>query len=592
MQSIDDSNTVLVAFLYQSSQFDLHLKDALNQYGAKIVYESSLSNIDRHSLQASGAMVVIVNLDGETDISTENIHELLGSDNYEVLINDGAASSSLQGWDYARWERHLAAKVLKRPDIIHPPRPAGAEAVPVPRQKTVEKLANFRGEAGTEILPNSAGEKPNASVDESLAAQRINVVITNAAVSQGEEHFSAELDALFADMEPSYTAELTTSEKISNRSLLSDDKRPWVKENEIADIPTASFGSQNSTQQIIRKKSQKEELVELEALFKQRLSNENSVSIIENVVAVPSSLASTVSTPLQPSPFSEWSLEAMESMTETSNDSVGTVSNPKENLNLGQLASEKPLSPESEKSTGEFHFNLDLVTMEETTTQPLEASIPIPPITDDLPIIEPKTPTPEVKVKSLPGAIQHVFVLGASIGGPEAVREFLSELPANFPALFVLAQHMGEEFLELMASQLAKATPLNVRRPAHNQRVEHGDVVVVPSTQRLQISAQGIISLSSLPQPSVYTPSIDQVIYDCTDCFGTKTTVIIFSGMARDAIEGSQYLADRGGKVWTQNPKTCVISSMVDGAQEAGIVSFVGSPKELAHHLLLEARGW
>jgi two-component system chemotaxis response regulator CheB/chemosensory pili system protein ChpB (putative protein-glutamate methylesterase) len=51
--------------------------------------------------------------------------------------------------------------------------------------------------------------------------------------------------------------------------------------------------------------------------------------------------------------------------------------------------------------------------------------------------------------------LQHVFVLGASIGGPEAVREFLGALPPRIPALFVLVQHMGDEFLELMSAQLA-----------------------------------------------------------------------------------------------------------------------------------------
>ena len=58
--------------------------------------------------------------------------------------------------------------------------------------------------------------------------------------------------------------------------------------------------------------------------------------------------------------------------------------------------------------------------------------------------------------------------------------------------------------------------------------------------------------------------------------------------MAHDAIEGCKYLAANGGKVWVQNPDTCVISSMVDGAIEAGVVSYNAGPAQLARHTLEE----
>ncbi|HVJ63491.1 MAG TPA: chemotaxis protein CheB, partial [Tahibacter sp.] len=187
--------------------------------------------------------------------------------------------------------------------------------------------------------------------------------------------------------------------------------------------------------------------------------------------------------------------------------------------------------------------------------------------------------------------IRRVVVLGASIGGPEAVREYLSALPARFPALFVLAQHMGAEFLELMAAQLAKATPLTVRSPQHGDRVGHGEILVVPTTHRLLIEPSGVVQLAHLPEASPYTPSIDLVIRDMADRFKTAATAIIFSGMAHDAIDGSKHLASLGGKVWAQDPDTCVISSMVDGARDAGIVSYTGSPAELAQHTIATFKG-
>ena len=184
--------------------------------------------------------------------------------------------------------------------------------------------------------------------------------------------------------------------------------------------------------------------------------------------------------------------------------------------------------------------------------------------------------------------IDRVFVLGASIGGPEAVRDFLYTLPAGFPVLFVLAQHMSEEFLELMSAQLAKAVALTVRNPSHGERVGHGEILVVPTTHRLQVDAEGVVTLAQLPEKTTYSPSIDLVLRDMADQFAAKAGAIIFSGMAHDAIEGSQYMKSKGGVIWVQDPDTCVVSSMVDGAREAGVVSFIGSPKQLAQKMIAD----
>lgn len=181
--------------------------------------------------------------------------------------------------------------------------------------------------------------------------------------------------------------------------------------------------------------------------------------------------------------------------------------------------------------------------------------------------------------------LNRIFVLGASIGGPEAVRSFLAGINPGVAAGFVLAQHMGAEFIELMAGQLDKASPIRVRVPIDGERFQHGQVIVVPVGKRLTLDAAGKVVMSPPPADSPYSPSIDQVLMDMADRFGSRCTAIIFSGMASDAVEGCKYLHARGGQVWVQDPDTCVISSMIDGAQAAGVVSYVGSPEALAQQV-------
>ncbi len=236
------------------------------------------------------------------------------------------------------------------------------------------------------------------------------------------------------------------------------------------------------------------------------------------------------------------------------------------------------LAPEAEQATSdvsEASFSLELIPLEEAVAPGSNAGLGSGVETESWLDTSNKT------------AVSRVWVLGASIGGPEAVREFLAEIPANCPALFLLAQHMGAEFMEIMAQQLVRSTKLTVRTPSHGERVGHGDLLIVPTTHRMRVDRAGVVTLESQSSSELPNlPSIDQVLQDVADRFGAKAGAIIFSGMAEDGAEGSRYLTEIGGSVFAQDPETCVISSMVDGVIETGVVSFIGSPKALASKLL------
>ncbi len=178
---------------------------------------------------------------------------------------------------------------------------------------------------------------------------------------------------------------------------------------------------------------------------------------------------------------------------------------------------------------------------------------------------------------------RRVVVLGASIGGPDSIRNFLSRLNTGLGAAFILVQHMGAEFLDLMAQQLDRVSPLGVHLAKHGQELKEGEVVIAPVGHRLCVDDAGKLDLSSESGPTAYSPSIDQVLGDSLQRWGSdRLLVIIFSGMASDAVEGSKQLAAAGVPIWAQDPASCVISSMVDGVVAAKVVSFVGSPEQLA----------
>lgn len=190
-----------------------------------------------------------------------------------------------------------------------------------------------------------------------------------------------------------------------------------------------------------------------------------------------------------------------------------------------------------------------------------------------------------------PDRARRVFVLGASIGGPQAVKEFIASLPRDLPVGFILAQHIGAGFVNLLADQLSRVTGLKVSTPRHGMVLEKGQIVVAPVEERICFSARGTIALEPIKQRSIYSPSIDDVMSQAAEHYGADASAIIFSGMGNDGTTGAQQIARQGGLIWAQEAKTCIISSMADSVRSAGIVSFSGTPQELAANLIQYLEG-
>lgn len=182
-------------------------------------------------------------------------------------------------------------------------------------------------------------------------------------------------------------------------------------------------------------------------------------------------------------------------------------------------------------------------------------------------------------------AARNVWVIGASIGGPQSVKCFLAAIQTRLPVAFVLAQHIGSNFVSLLAKQLDKVSGMTVMAATEGHLLRHNEVVIAPTSQRIILDKRGYIRLKPLETKSIYTPSIDTVMTDISMRYGVHTSSIMFSGMGNDGVRGSQLIATRGGRVWAQDTESCVISSMPDSTRRAGIVGFNGSPEELAKQL-------
>lgn len=181
---------------------------------------------------------------------------------------------------------------------------------------------------------------------------------------------------------------------------------------------------------------------------------------------------------------------------------------------------------------------------------------------------------------------KNVWVLGASLGGPDALKSFLSSIPKNLPVAFIIAQHLGDNFVSLLAEQLDRYTEFKVFVPKDGHVVRHHEVLVTPTDEYLVINSIGAVELKKVTEKTRYSPCINTVIKDVAQRYKGNAGAIIFSGMCDDGVEGCEVLAEKGGQVWVQNPDSCVISAMSESVAKKVAVNFSGTPEMLAKQLV------
>ena len=181
---------------------------------------------------------------------------------------------------------------------------------------------------------------------------------------------------------------------------------------------------------------------------------------------------------------------------------------------------------------------------------------------------------------------KNIWILGASLGGPDAIKRFLTLLPGDLPVAFILAQHLGENFVSRLARQLDNVTTFKVFSPHTGHVLRHGEVLVTPVDYRMKINPIGAVELLPLTIKSAYSPSIDLVMQDFAERYNEPVNAIVFSGMCNDGAAGARAISEHGGEVWVQSPGTCVVSSMPENVNKTTEVSFSAAPEMLANQLI------
>lgn len=163
-----------------------------------------------------------------------------------------------------------------------------------------------------------------------------------------------------------------------------------------------------------------------------------------------------------------------------------------------------------------------------------------------------------------PAALHRVIGIGASTGGVEALREVLTELPADIPPILI-AQHMPPGFTETFARRLDSLCEIGVKQAEDGEVVRTGVAYIAPGGRHLTLARRGTgyqLRVTDDPPVNRHRPSVETLLRSIARSAGSQAIGVMLTGMGGDGAEAMLEMSRTGAFTIAQDEATSVVFGM------------------------------
>jgi two-component system, chemotaxis family, protein-glutamate methylesterase/glutaminase len=178
-----------------------------------------------------------------------------------------------------------------------------------------------------------------------------------------------------------------------------------------------------------------------------------------------------------------------------------------------------------------------------------------------------------------------LVVIGASTGGPGALRELLAELHGDFDQAIIVVQHIPGSFTGVLAAQLNRSCALEVREADDGEVLVPGVVFVAPGGYHLLVRSGARLAVVAGTPKDGHCPSIDITMESAAQILGSRVTGVVLTGMGDDGTKGLRAIHRRAGETFAQEAESCVVNGMPQRAIEAQVVDQIATPARIGQLL-------
>jgi len=160
-----------------------------------------------------------------------------------------------------------------------------------------------------------------------------------------------------------------------------------------------------------------------------------------------------------------------------------------------------------------------------------------------------------------------IIVIGASVGGVEALSNLVSQFPEDLPATIFIVQHIIPTATGQLAQVLSRVGPLPATMAQDCESFESGHIYVAPPDHHLLVK-QGYLRVTRGLRENRFRPAIDPLFRSAAVAYGTRVVGVVLTGLLNDGTSGLLAIKRCGGIAIVQDPTDALHPDMPLSALE------------------------
>jgi two-component system CheB/CheR fusion protein len=174
--------------------------------------------------------------------------------------------------------------------------------------------------------------------------------------------------------------------------------------------------------------------------------------------------------------------------------------------------------------------------------------------------------------------------IGASAGGLEALKAFVSHLPETTGLAYIILMHTSPDHQSLLPDLLQKSTRIPVSTAQDEEIIQPDHIYVIPPGKEINIFHNTIYLLDRAERDS--SLPIDFFFRSLAQDQKEYAAGIILSGTGTDGTQGVREIKFHEGFVMAQSPDSAKYDGMPQSAIRTGVVDLILSPQEMPEKLV------
>ena len=174
--------------------------------------------------------------------------------------------------------------------------------------------------------------------------------------------------------------------------------------------------------------------------------------------------------------------------------------------------------------------------------------------------------------------------IGASAGGLEAFRQFLSAITEDSGMAYVIVQHLDPSHESMLPDILSRCTNLPVHEITDEIHLAPNNIYVIPENKILT-STDGILQLTPRGDDK-RNRAINVFFKSLAEIHQNLAVGVVLSGTGTDGTQGLKDIKEHGGITFAQDQASATYGEMPQNAVDANAADFELTAKEIPTKLL------